>query len=96
MKTLASYVLVFLLGWSGAIYSYSDLFYPKKPATSNETLNGQDASSNKVLRLPTTASSRFSSKNKIEMNVLNEETSESVPSENVSSSKELGDKAPKP
>ena len=64
MKTLASYVLVFLLGWSGAIYTYSDLIYPKKPATSDKTLNEQDASSNKELKLPPTARGQFIPKSK--------------------------------
>ena len=28
MNTIARYLLVFLLGWSGAVWSYSDLIYP--------------------------------------------------------------------
>ena len=27
MNALARYILVFLLGWSGAVWSYSDLIY---------------------------------------------------------------------
>ena len=28
MNAIARYLLVFLLGWSGAVWSYSDLIYP--------------------------------------------------------------------
>jgi hypothetical protein len=30
MNTLARYLLVFLLGWSGAVWSYSDIIYKKE------------------------------------------------------------------
>ena len=29
MKKFLSYIVVFLLGWAGAVWSYSDLIYPK-------------------------------------------------------------------
>ena len=29
MKKFFSYLLAFLLGWAGAVWSYSDLIYPK-------------------------------------------------------------------
>lgn len=29
MKKLISYLVVFLLGWAGAVWSYSDSIYPK-------------------------------------------------------------------
>jgi hypothetical protein len=29
MKKVLSYLLAFLLGWAGAVWSYSDLIYPK-------------------------------------------------------------------
>ena len=80
MNALARYLLVFLLGWSGAVYSYSDLIYPKKNAPLNSThseqkaLLGQeiketltqtkDISSNKGLKLPATASDRFTNEKK--------------------------------
>jgi hypothetical protein len=36
MKTLGGYVLAFLLGWSGAVWTYSDLIY-KKAGTPAQT-----------------------------------------------------------
>lgn len=41
MNAIARYLLVFLLGWSGAVFSYSDLIYPKNKATLNKTLNAE-------------------------------------------------------
>jgi hypothetical protein len=29
MKNFTSHLIVFLLGWAGAVWSYSDLIYPK-------------------------------------------------------------------
>jgi hypothetical protein len=29
MKIFISHLIVFLLGWAGAVWSYSDLIYPK-------------------------------------------------------------------
>ena len=29
MKNFITLVLVFLMGWAGAVWSYSDLIYPK-------------------------------------------------------------------
>ena len=83
MKTLASYVLVFLLGWSGAIYSYSDLIYPNKSTGPNVTSNEPNSSSTKNLKLPTTSSSRFIAKNKI-----NKEVDKLVKPEKTFSNKE--------
>ena len=42
MNALARYLLVFLLGWSGAVWSYSDIIYkkeapPKKIETPKQT-----------------------------------------------------------
>ena len=42
MNAIAIYLLVFLLGWSGAVWSYSDLIYktsktPKKTETQKNT-----------------------------------------------------------
>ena len=73
MNALARYFLVFLLGWAGAIFTYSDLIYVKKNALPNETLNEKtgepliqtnEASSEKPFQLPTTARGRFIKKNK--------------------------------
>ena len=33
MNAIARYLLVFLLGWSGAVWSYSDLIYKTKKVT---------------------------------------------------------------
>ena len=41
MNALARYLLVFLLGWSGAVFTYSDLIYAKKSIPSNGTLSEQ-------------------------------------------------------
>ena len=74
MNAIARYLLVFLLGWSGAVYTYSDLIYTKTNAPSNVTLNEQkvleretgkpliqteDVSPSKKLKLPPTARGRF-------------------------------------
>ena len=71
MNAIARYLLVFLLGWSGAVYSYSDLIYTKTNAPSNVTLNEQkvferetgkpliqteEVFSSKELKLPSKAS----------------------------------------
>ena len=38
MNALARYLLVFLLGWSGAVWSYSDIIYKKEaPSKKIET-----------------------------------------------------------
>ena len=81
MNALARYLLVFLLGWSGAVFSYSDLIYPKKKAPLTETTNEQgialdkeankptvktEDSSLKGLKLPPTARGRFIQKSKKE------------------------------
>jgi len=29
MKNILSHLFVFLMGWAGAVWSYSDLIYPK-------------------------------------------------------------------
>ena len=75
MNALARYLLVFLLGWAGAIYTYSDLIYVKKNIPPNEILNQKadesliqtnKAVSEKNLNLPPTASGRFIQKNEID------------------------------
>ena len=65
MNALARYLLVFLLGWSGAVWSYSDLIYKKdKPP---EDIEVPQKTNNISLpaeapKLPPTASSRFTQK----------------------------------
>ena len=41
MNALARYLLVFILGWSGAVFTYSDIIYTKKNAPLSATLNEQ-------------------------------------------------------
>ena len=73
MNAIARYLLVFLLGWSGAVFSYSDLIYPKKNPLPQKALNEEsskpsiqtnDVSPTNTLKLPTTASGRFIQKGK--------------------------------
>ena len=69
MNAIARYLLVFLLGWSGAVWSYSDLIYKtnktsekiKKPQKTN------DISLPEALKLSPTVSSGLNSQN-IEQN----------------------------
>ena len=71
MNAQARYLLVFLLGWSGAVYTYSDLIYTKTNAPSNATpdkqkvleretgkplIQTEEVSSSKELKLPSKAS----------------------------------------
>ena len=41
MKTLGGYVLAFLLGWSGAIWTYSDLIYKKTGTPTQATSSSE-------------------------------------------------------
>jgi len=64
MSAIARYLLVFLLGWSGAVWSYSDVIYKdsNKPAQEIKTpQQTNDISLPKELKLPLTASGRFTS-----------------------------------
>ena len=67
MSAIARYLLVFLLGWAGAVWSYSDIIYkdskPAKKIKSPQETN--DISLPKELKLPPTASGRFTSSKKI-------------------------------
>ena len=67
MSTIARYLLVFLLGWAGAVWSYSDIIYkdsnPAKKIKSPQQTN--DISLPKELKIPATARGRFTSKKKI-------------------------------
>ena len=42
MNTLAKYLLAFLLGWSGAVWTYSDLIY-KKVETPAQTTSSSES-----------------------------------------------------
>ena len=85
MNALARYLLVFLLGWSGAVFTYSDVIYP-----TNGTPNEQGVSSNKELKLPPTARGRFIPKSKGAGVLPDKEAGEPLTqTEGVSSSKKL-------
>jgi len=66
MSTIARYLLVFLLGWAGAVWSYSDIIYKDSKSTKkNKTpQHTNDISLPKELKLPTTSSGRFTSTKK--------------------------------
>jgi len=69
MNTVARYLFVFLLGWSGAVWSYSDLIYKtnktsKKIETPQKT---NDISLPDALKLRPTVTSGLNSQN-IEQN----------------------------
>jgi hypothetical protein len=67
MSAIARYLLVFLLGWAGAVWSYSDIIYKdSKPAQKIKSpQQANDISLPKELELPATASGRFTSKKNI-------------------------------
>jgi hypothetical protein len=67
MSAITRYLLVFLLGWAGAVWSYSDIIYKDtKPTQKIKTpQQTNDISLPKELKLPVTASSGFTSKKKI-------------------------------
>lgn len=69
MNAIARYLLVFLLGWSGAVWSYSDLIYKtNKTAEKIETLQKtNDISLPDALKLRPTVTSGLNSQN-IEQN----------------------------
>ena len=39
MKKFISYLMVFLLGWAGAVWSYSDLIYPKVESSTEKVIS---------------------------------------------------------
>ena len=65
MNVIARYLLVFLLGWSGAVWSYSDLIYkPNKTSEKIETpQNTNDISLPDVLKLRPKVTSGLNSQN---------------------------------
>ncbi|MCL0045642.1 hypothetical protein M1N16_05355 [Nitrospinaceae bacterium] len=65
MNAIARYLLVFLLGWSGAVWSYSDLIY-KTSKTSGKIEKPQkanDISLPDALKLSSTVTSGLNSQN---------------------------------
>ena len=65
MNAIARYLFVFLLGWSGAVWSYSDLIY-KTNKTSEKIETPQktnDISLPEALKLSPTVSSGLNSQN---------------------------------
>ena len=65
MNAIARYLLVFLLGWSGAVWSYSDLIY-KTNKTSEKIKTPQktnDISLPDALKLRSTVTSGLNSQN---------------------------------
>jgi len=69
MNAIARYLLVFLLGWSGAVWSYSDLIYKTNKTSENiETpQKTNDISLPDALKLRPTVTSGLNSQN-IEQN----------------------------
>ena len=69
MNAIARYLLVFLLGWSGAVWSYSDLIYKTNKTSKNiETpQKTNDISLPDALKLRPTVTSGLNSQN-IEQN----------------------------
>jgi hypothetical protein len=67
MSAIVRYLLVFLLGWAGAVWSYSDIIYKDSKSTQKikTPQHTNDISLPKELKLPATASGRFTSKKKI-------------------------------
>ena len=71
MNAIARYLLVFLLGWSGAVWSYSDLIY--KTNTTSKKIETPQKTNNislpDALKPRPTVTSKLNSKN-IEQNPL--------------------------
>tara|TARA_B100000686_G_C16732169_1_gene941345 strand:- start:303 stop:449 length:147 start_codon:yes stop_codon:yes gene_type:complete len=44
MKKFISYLIVFLLGWSCAVWSYSDSIYAKMETSKNKSISQEGAS----------------------------------------------------
>ena len=65
MNALARYLLVFLLGWSGAVWSYSDLIYKSNNASQKTKIEekANDISLPKALKPLPTVSNNPSSEN---------------------------------
>ena len=63
MNALARYLLVFLLGWSGAVWSYSDLIYKtsKTPEKTETQKNTNDLSLPNALKPGPTANGELTS-----------------------------------
>ena len=65
MNAIARYLLVFLLGWSGAVWSYSDLIYKTKKTSKKIEIPQKinDISLPDALKLPHTVTSGLNSQN---------------------------------
>jgi len=61
MNALARYLLVFILGWSGAVFTYSDLIYPNKNAPSIITPSEKEGSPDKEVDKPLVETNDISS-----------------------------------
>ena len=87
MNAIARYLLVFLLGWSGAVWSYSDLIY-KANKTSEKIETPQktnDISLPDALKLRPTVTSGLNSQN-IEQNppAINPKQEQPIEDQNMS------------
>jgi hypothetical protein len=82
MNALARYLLVFLLGWAGAVWSYSDLIY--KVENTSETIKTpqkeNDISLPDALKPSPTATSELNAQN-IELNSSAIATKQEQPTE---------------
>ena len=69
MNAIARYLLVFLLGWSGAVWNYSDLIYKTNKTSEKIEMpqNINDISLPDVIKLRSTVTSGLNSQN-IEQN----------------------------
>ena len=69
MNAIARYLLVFLLGWSGAVWSYSDLIYKTNKTSEKIEMpqNINDISLPDAIKLRSTVTSGLNSQN-IEQN----------------------------
>ncbi|MBC8283885.1 MAG: hypothetical protein H8E32_08740 [Nitrospinae bacterium] len=47
MKKFIGYLIVFLLGWAGAVWSYSDSIYPKVGTATEKTISQESGSGKK-------------------------------------------------
>jgi hypothetical protein len=73
MSAIARYLLVFLLGWAGAVWSYSDIIYKGSQPAQKIKLpqEANDISLPKELKLPLTSSGQFTSSKKMTTPTIN-------------------------
>ena len=85
MNAIARYLLVFLLGWSGAVWSYSDLIYKENPIPQDlgiPQMPNDISTTSKTLEVPT-ASSSFTQKNTEEKHSTEISNNKQAPEENT-------------